>query len=334
MLEEARTTRRTLIQLAAVLIAPVVACSGDRPAGPDPLASCGDRATQITLAVGQYVSVDPASDSGCVTFPANAAADSAEYLVVPQSVAGASGRTATFQLRGGAVGATAPLVASVQAPPAWGASVATTFDAFRRSLARRRSYTMPAARRPSLAATGVTGAVATGPPALGALGSFTVCDTLNCSSFKNVGARVKAVGAHVAIYVDTLAPTPGLDSADIDTLRQVFDTLLYPLDSTNFGAVSDLDANGVVIALMTPVVNALTTKAACTASGYIAGFFFPPDLDPSAPAFQTNSGEIFYSIVPDPSATQSCTHTSAEVKTGTPGTFAHEFQHMINFAQH
>src|SRR2546429_1094321 len=104
MLEEARTTRRTLIQLAAVLIAPVVACSGDRPAGPDPPPSCGDRATQITLAVGQDVSGDPASDSGCVTFPANAAADSAEYPVVPQSVAWASGRTATVQPRRGPVG--------------------------------------------------------------------------------------------------------------------------------------------------------------------------------------------------------------------------------------
>src|SRR2546428_426180 len=156
------------------------------------------------------------------------------------------------------------------------------------------------------------------------------------ADFKTIGARVRAVGAHVAIYVDTLAPPPGLDSADIDTLRQVFDTLLYPLDSANFGAVSDLDANSVVIALMTPVVNSLTTKGECTAAGgsYIAGFFFPPDLDPTASAFETNGGEIFYSIVPDPSATLSCAHTSADVKTGTPGLFAHEFQHMINFAQH
>ena len=334
MLEEARTTRRTLIQLAAVLIAPVVACSGDRPAGPDPLASCGDRATQITLAVGQYVSVDPASDSGCVTFPANAAADSAEYLVVPQSVAGASGRTATFQLRGGAVGATAPLVASVQAPPAWGASVATTFDAFRRSLARRRSYTMPAARRPSLAATGVTGAVATGPPALGALGSFTVCDKLNCSSFKNVGARVKAVGAHVAIYVDTLAPTPGLDSADLDTLKQVFDSRLYPLDTTAFGGVSDIDANTVVIVLMTGVVNKLVPRSSqCASASFVAGFFFPGDLDPAF-ASRFNQGEIFYSIVADSTGTLSCPHTATEVKRQTPSTFTHEFQHMINFVQH
>src|SRR5438876_245448 len=235
MLEEARTTRRTLIQLAAVLIAPVVACSGDRPAGPDPLASCGDRATQITLAVGQYVSVDPASDSGCVTFPANAAADSAEYLVVPQSVAGASGRTATFQLRGGAVGAT---------------------------------------------------------------------------------------------------PTPGLDSADLDTLKQVFDSRLYPLDTTAFGGVSDIDANTVVIVLMTGVVNKLVPRSSqCASASFVAGFFFPGDLDPAF-ASRFNQGEIFYSIVADSTGTLSCPHTATEVKRQTPSTFTHEFQHMINFVQH
>jgi len=175
---------------------------------------------------------------------------------------------------------------------------------------------------------------------LGSLRQFTVCaNATSCGAaadFKTVGARVLAVGTHVAIYVDTLAPAGGLTSADLDTLRQVFDTLLYPLDSANFGAVSDLDANGVVIALMTPVVNSLTTKAACSASGgaYIAGFFFPADLDPSAPAFQTNGGEIFYSIVADPNATISCAHSASAIKTGTPGTFVHEFQHMINYAQH
>jgi hypothetical protein len=149
-----------------------------------------------------------------------------------------------------------------------------------------------------------------------------------------VGARARAVGAHVAIYVDTLAPKNGLDSAQINGLRQVFDTVLYPLDSTTFGAVSDLDSNGVVIALMTPVVNSLVTRAMCNTSGFIAGFFFPPDLDLIAPPSQSNHGEIFYSIVADPSGTVSCAHSSGIVDTITPGTFVHELQHMINFAQH
>jgi len=85
---------------------------------------------------------------------------------------------------------------------------------------------------------------------------------------------------------------------------------------------------------MTPVVNALVTKAECDSAGSIDGFFFPPDLDLSAPAFQTNRGEIFYSIVADPGGTLSCAHTSANVKSETPRIFVHELQHMINFAQH
>src|SRR5207237_180796 len=127
------------------------------------------------------------------------------------------------------------------------------------------------------------------------------------TKFKRVGARARVVGAHVAIYIDTLAPAGGLDSAHLDTLRQVFDTLLYPLDTATFGSVSDLDANGVVIALMTPVVNALVTKTAC-GSGFIAGFFFPGDLDLSASPDSSNHGEVFYSIVADPTATLSCGH--------------------------
>jgi len=325
-------TCRTLIQLAGVLIAPVAACSGDRPAGPDPLAACASRATQITLAVGAYISIDPASDSGCVTFPANAAADSAEYLVVPQSVAD-TGEAAPFQLRGAALGAPTALAALALPPPAQGSSVATVFDGFLRSLARRRGYTVPAVHGRSPAPTAAAGAVAASPPGLGTVRTFTVCDTLDCHSFKNVGARVKAVGAHIAIYVDTLAPAAGLDSADLDTLKQEFDSRLYPLDTAAFGSVSDIDSNTVVIVLMTGVVNQLVTRSRCASAGYVAGFFFSADLDPAF-ASQFNHGEIFYSIVADSTGTLSCAHTATEVKQHTPSTFTHEFQHMINLVQH
>ncbi|HKW40205.1 MAG TPA: hypothetical protein VJN39_03045, partial [Gemmatimonadales bacterium] len=171
------------------------------------------------------------------------------------------------------------------------------------------------------------------PPTVGSLRTFVVCASLgNCTFFKRVGARAQAVGQHVAIYVDTLAPGGGLDAAHLDTLKQVFDTLLYPVDTAVFGPVSDIDGNGVVIALMTPVVNTLTSKTICPE--FVAGFFFPLDLDLSTPTSQSNHGEVFYSIVPDPAGTLSCRHTSGEVDSLTPSTFVHEFQHMINFAQH
>jgi len=315
------------------------ACSGDST-GPAPTCSSA-LASQLTLAIGAYSSIDPASDGGCVTFPANASVDSAEYLLVAQSAAGTFGQSSPFALRAAmpspAPMAVAPLLAEPTAPP----SPAVRFDGMLRRLGREHAARAAAAASRRLPGTALRPSPpVAAPPALGSLRRFTVCaNETSCGAaadFKTVGARVLAVGAHVAIYVDTLAPAGGLNSADLDTLRQVFDTLLYPLDSATFGAVSDLDANGVVIALMTPVVNSLTTKAACSASGgaYIAGFFFPADLDPSAPAFQTNSGEIFYSIVADPNATLSCAHSATAIKTGTPGTFVHEFQHMINYAQH
>jgi len=85
---------------------------------------------------------------------------------------------------------------------------------------------------------------------------------------------------------------------------------------------------------MTPVVNALVTTAQCDTAGYIAGFFFPPDLNLGLPTTQSNHGEVFYSVVADPTGTLSCAHSSATVKRVAPSTFVHEFQHMINYAQH
>jgi len=330
-------TYRTAERIVTWALLATAACSGDNT-GPSAPTCSAALASQLTLAIGAYASIDPASDGGCVAVPANASTvDSAEYLLVPQSAAPSFGASSPFALRAVTLGAAPMRLAQTLSPPAGPPTPAVQFDGMLRRLGSEHAARAgAAASRPLPGAARLLPAAA--PPTLGSLRQFTVCaNAASCGApadFKTVGARVRAVGAHVAIYVDTLAPTPGLDSADVDTLRQAFDTLLYPLDSANFGPVSDLDANGVVIALMTPVVNALTTKAACTTSGYIAGFFFPVDLDPTAPAFQTNSGEILYSIVPDPSATVSCAHTSAEVKTGTPGTFAHEFQHMINFAQH
>jgi hypothetical protein len=304
-----------------------VGCS-DHTAGPVTPTCSAALASPLTLTVAQYVSIDPASNSGCVTIAANASTlDSAEYLLVPQSAANTFNVSAPFQLRTATLGPSAP--AGTSTTPA--GTLPVRFDAMLRALGRNGapSASAAAARAAPVGALRPVPA----PPTLGSLRSFVVCSSAaSCSVFKTVGARVRAVGQHVAIYVDTLAPGGGPDSAHLDTLKQVFDTLLYPVDTAAFGAVSDLDGNGVVIALMTPVVNSLTSKSMCPV--FIAGFFFPFDLDLSAPVSQSNHGEIFYSIVPDPSGTLSCQHTTGQVDTIAGPTFVHEFQHMINFAQH
>jgi hypothetical protein len=307
-----------------------VACSSDHITTPVLAACAAGVGTPISLGVGAYTTVDPASDSGCVRFAANAAPDSAEYLVVAQSAAGTSGQSSPFRLQGGAAAATAAALLATGAPTGR-SQVAIDFDRHLRWMARTRSYPpVPAALRVA-APAGIVAA----PPTVGSLRVFKVCGNLSCSTIKNVAAKARIVGAHIAIYVDTLAPAPGLDSTSLDSLKQVFDTRLFPLDTAAFGGVSDIDSNSVVIVLMTNVVNALIPKAQCQAPGgaFIAGFFFAGDLDPTFSS-QFNHGEVFYSIVADPNGTLSCAHSVAELESGTPVTFVHELQHMISFVQH
>jgi hypothetical protein len=333
---------------AAVLVVSIVAVTacGDGAVAPDvwphtALPPCTQSIAQtITLPVAGYISVDPSQDSGCVLLPTNASAlNPVEYLVVPQSVSSSSGKSAPFQLKGGALptGVTAQLVGPVAAGGPAPGSVAIQFDQFLRTLAQTRNYAVPAptpvppgGNPPSMS---FQAPAVAGPPALNELRTFKVCNVLTCKTLSNVTARVKAVGKQIAIYVDTLAPIAGLDSAELDTLRQVFDTRLYTLDTAAFGGISDIDSNTVAIVLMSGTVNHLVTASQCNSAGFVAGFFFSGDLDPAFRS-QYNQGEIFYSIVADPNGTLSCPHTTAQVKSLMPVTFTHEFQHMINFVQH
>jgi hypothetical protein len=298
------------------------------------VASCSVATAHLVgLAVGQQSSFDPTALGACFGFPANASStDSAEYLVVAQSAAPTWADSSPFMLTGiSSSGAAAATVAARRAwlPPA--RSAAAAFDGFLRS--PDRPWNVPI--RNSAAVRAAPSLVT--PPVLGSLRTFRVCSNLTCGTTTPVTARVEAVGTNVAIYIDTLnpvgGPTAGLAPTDLDTLLQVMDTRIYPLDIQTFGTVSDLDANGVVIALMTPAVNRLVSRASCEQNGYIAGFFFPFDLTPGQ-SQQYNNGEVYYTIVPDPDSVESCPHSIASVKRVTGPTFAHELEHMINFAQH
>ena len=322
-------------------LALTIACSSES-AGPGPLPSCGAHGTQLSLAVAQYTSINPASDSGCVTFAANTSPDTAEYLVLPWSTGGTPATSAPFVLQTATplAGTIAP--AFVSLPISQGSSPeggprgpnAVAFDHFLRESARARRYTVPTRSISTASVPAPPAPSPAGPPTVGSSRTFKVCSNRTCSTFANVGAVARAVGTHIAIYVDTLTPSP-IDSATLSDLKQVFDSRLFPLDTATFGDVSDIDANSVVIVLMTGTVNHLTSKTDCSASGggYIAGFFFTGDLDPAF-ATQFNNGEVFYSVVPDPNGTLSCAHTNADVVSLTPVIFTHEFQHMINFVQH
>ncbi|HEY6093177.1 MAG TPA: hypothetical protein VIV83_14370 [Gemmatimonadales bacterium] len=302
----------------------VIACSG----GSSPhITTCTTAGDTVTLAAWQYASIDPAGGNGCTVYPA-AGGSGAQYLLVPQITTGTPGQQTGYRL----VGDTLVPAPSAPVPAAARISAAQQFHDYLRLGDQNRSWGFApeagAASRPRLSATG-------SPPGVGTLRHFKVCAKVDCSKFDDVFARVRALASKVAIYVDTLAPAGGLDSAQLDSLAQQFDTTLYAVDTAAFGRESDIDSNSVVLVLMTNTVNKLVTASSCVSSGFVAGFFFGADLDP---AFKndsrSNKGEVFYSIVADPAGTLSCTHSQQEVEAFVPVTFIHEFQHMISFGQH
>ena len=319
------TSRKSLWLLAAG----IAACSS----GTEPhLRPCTAKGDSVVLAVAAYRLIDPARDSGCTVFPANGTPSTLEYLVVPQFATGVPGLLGSFRLGGDTI-LPAPGPSPGVGPPA--PSPALQFHDFLRLGEERRSWGFAPNRDAMAKAPSLAPAVQAGPPTLNDQRTFMVCARLDCSTFTRVTARVRAVQSKVAIYVDTLAPAGGLDSTQLDSIAKTFDQRLYPIDTAAFGRESDIDTNSVVLVLMTNVVNKLVSAGVCQTTGFVAGFFFGLDLDPQfRNDARSNKGEVFYSIVADPTGTLSCPHSAAQVQRFVPVTFIHEFQHMISFNQH
>lgn len=316
----------------------VAACSSDS-AGPT-AAACQSTAAPLTPAVGVAQLINPLSNSGCVEIAANTSGDSATYLMIAQSAGGVPGDSAAFSLQSGGLAA---LVAQGGAP---GLSQAVTRprsmwarlrqrgavpNTFSRQLHERRVALSQRVRAGLAPRVQRAAPAMVTKPAMGSQRTFAVCADYFCNTFRNVTATVQSVGAHVVVYVDNAAPVNGLTATQVDSLRRVFDGL-YAVDTTTFGGISDIDTNGVVLTLMTGVVNSLVSSAQCQAGGYVAGFFLPDDLDTTAA--RTNKGEIFYTVVADPNGTLSCAHAVSDLADVLPTTFLHELEHVIIFNQH
>jgi hypothetical protein len=176
--------------------------------------------------------------------------------------------------------------------------------------------------------------VAASVPDVGSARSFRVIANVSGSAFTTVTARLAFAGANVLVYIDTLAPAGGFTGDQLLAFGALFDQTLYPIDTAAFGPPTDVDANGRVVMLMSPAVNALTKASDCQTNGFIGGFFDEEDVGGSPADSNSNHGEIFYSIVPDPAGSVSCAHTPANVGLTVPATFLHELQHLISFSQH
>ncbi|HEY4219060.1 MAG TPA: Ig-like domain-containing protein [Gemmatimonadaceae bacterium] len=142
-------------------------------------------------------------------------------------------------------------------------------------------------------------------------------------------ARVVAVLRSTIVFADTLAPSGGYTDAELTAFGAAFDTVGFALDTLNFGAPTDIDNNGRVGIFFTPGVNAIPQPS----GGYIGGLFANRDLyDVSARGCAgSNTGEMFYLPVPDPTASINASYQSKTTLSNVVlSTLVHEFQHLIN----
>jgi hypothetical protein len=345
-----RAGRRMFARLARLAAVGLVlaSCSNGSPVATGPSFQNNPCATgtTVTLDTAQAASIDCSNGGTTVTFAGNGAS----YLVVAQFVTqqGAdqgvpytmsTGTPVSASVVAGVLSSRQGLAPGGASAPDWGLLRAgrpglrqEQFEAAvlsqGRRLARAGGFAAAMMRARALAS-----APAAAPPAVGSVRTFHVRSTFSATSpaWKAVGAKLQYAGSTMLLYVDTLAPSDGFTPAQLQGFGEYSDSILVPIDTAAFGQPSDVDQNGRVIMLMSPVVNGDTPKATCSTQGFVAGFFDPEDFTSDS---VSNQGEIFYSIVPDSNGTVSCAHTVDDVQFDVPATFLHELQHLINFSQH
>ena len=160
-------------------------------------------------------------------------------------------------------------------------------------------------------------------------------DARLCVGYRSIGARTVYDGTRIAILEDTATSVGGVSSlagqmdAAIATIGAEVETVVWPL-LERFGnpLVMDdrLDANGKVVLVLTPALNAMQ-------GGAVMGAVVTCDFIPRAAAPASNVGEMLYLQVPDlrqhPDPAEALRVWRAAVR----GTIAHELKHVVGFAE-
>jgi hypothetical protein len=328
----------------AVAVVFLLACGGkDSPTGPGGGTVLPSGA--VSLAAGQAT---PLTATSVLKIDAGSTGSENVLVLVDTGLTSISSE-ATYQITAtgiGTAGAISPPATSLSPAPVAAAtaalSLAPTVDMSygMRLNARNRSRFRGGLRGARAAYNSSAGArsgalrsLASAPPVVGDIFTVNVSDSA-CTNIQTRGARVVAIGTQSIVLADTTNPSGGFTSAQYQRFAARFDTLVYPLDVTNFGAPTDIDKNSKIILLFTGAVNALTPPKS---SSYVGGFFFGRDLFPTAdtaelPGCQgSNFGEMFYLLAPDPTGSiNDNPRPTGFVDSVTTSVIAHEFQHLIN----
>jgi hypothetical protein len=175
-------------------------------------------------------------------------------------------------------------------------------------------------------------------PQVGDLTNLNTNSSSACTNANIRTGRIVAISNRATVVSDTANPSDGFTTEDFQNFATTFDTLVYPVDTLNFGAPTDIDKNQHVVLFFTRAVNELTPPSQ---NFYVGGFFFSRDLFPTTTAgtvvgcATSNFAEMLYLLVPDPTGIVNQNVRTADfVRTVTVGTLAHEFQHLINASRH
>ncbi|MFH1018655.1 MAG: hypothetical protein V1798_10815, partial [Pseudomonadota bacterium] len=132
------------------------------------------------------------------------------------------------------------------------------------------------------------------------------CDRDNVDTFCDTTAILRAQGTHINIFVDrdvlygattgacaaTREPADCLLKADLDAIASTFDNNIYPLETTILGAPSDVDGDGKINVVITPILNSFLRKESYTDHRNLEPF--DPVANPGS-----NESETIFVFAPD-----------------------------------
>lgn len=315
-----------LALLAAFGISSIACSDDDNGTGPEV-----DRRA-ISLAVGEVRTISPA-DTGTVRI--NGGASGGEFTLV--TLYALSGGVVPLEVSGEQLTvATGPPMPRLGAPgvPSLATLGARTerFQAHLNELERDALVSRIAATRATYAGRIAVRPALSAVPTIGAHITINTSVVSACSAESMRTGRVVAVTQNAVIIADEANPAGGFTDAEYAEMGQGFDAVVHPTIVENFGAPSDIDANGGrTLVFFTRAVNELTPAGS---DGWINGFFFYRDLLAKSGADAcpgSNEAELLYVLAPDPNGeVNGNVRTKAVVRTSALGNMAHLSQYLVN----
>lgn len=285
-------------------------------------------APRRTPALGSAALLLTAAEAACVELPA-----SGRYLMNVLNAARAVGAGSVALAVEHRSGREAPSTLQFATLPASPVLRAAAWPAHADVLERNRAFATQARADDR---SGVRAALQLPPP--GGFAAVRVPDLDDprlCVGFRSIFARTVYDGARVAILEDTTsrfgdrATLAGQMDAAIAAIGSEIDLTIWPLIE-RFGnpLVMDdrLDANGKVVLVLTPALNAMR-------GGAVMGAVVSCDFFPRGAAPASNVGEMLYLQVPDIHAHPDPADALRVWRAAVRGTIAHELKHIVGFAE-